>query len=269
MYYMKMVRVPSSGTMGECKLDEVRAIKRAFEILELLRTNKGPHSLASMHKELCLPKTTLARMLRTMEAEGFVEKDSTQQSYILGMKFLHFGYAVSERMTIKQVASPILKRIRDACLETVFIYILHNNRRICVDYMPGKNAVRVMTYIGEESPLYVGASGKVILAHFTEEELGRYFEETEMIPLTDGSIVNRDLLVQDLKQISQRGYAISLGEKTSGVFSVSAPLKDEKGRVRASLSIAAPTDRQSEVDKYIKLVTEGAAEINSYQSIKF
>ncbi|MFZ5631328.1 MAG: IclR family transcriptional regulator [Bacillota bacterium] len=245
--------------------DEVRAIKRAFEILEILRIEKEPKSLAYLHQTLGLSKTTIARILNTLESGGYVERDSSLQKYTLGIKFFYYGNAVYERLTIKQVTAPVLKRIRDACLETVYIYILHNNRRLCVDYLPGKNSVRVMTYLGEESPLYVGASGKVILAHFSNEELEQYFKETELIPFTPNSIVNRDLLEQDLKLIRQRGYAVSLGEKTSGVLSVSAPLMDEKGRVRASISIAAPLDRQSEVEKYIKLVAEGANEINSYK----
>ncbi|MFZ5648519.1 MAG: IclR family transcriptional regulator [Bacillota bacterium] len=249
-------------------MSEVRAIMRAVEILEALRSEKEPQSLASLHHNLGLSKTTLARILNTLENAGYVERDRSQQKYTLGMKLLYYGYAVSEKLTVKQVAAPVLKRIRDACLETVYIYILHNNRRLCVDCLQGKSAVRVMAYVGDESPLYVGASGKAILAYFSEEELDLYFKETDLVPLTPNSIVNRELLEQDLKGIRQRGYAISVGEKVSGVISVSAPLKNERGIVNASISIAAPIDRQSEVDKYIKLVTEGAAEINSYQSIK-
>lgn len=248
--------------------DEVRSIKRALDILEVLRVEKEPRSLAYLHKALDLPKTTLARILNTLEAEGFVERDSTLQKYTLGIKFFYYGHAVSEKLTEKQVVAPVLKRIRDACLESVYIYILHNNRRLCVDYLPGKHTVRVMTYVGDESPLYVGASGKVMLACFTEEELDCYFRETELVPFTPNSIVNRELLEQDLKLIRQRGYAISLGEKAAGVISVSAALKDEKGKVRGSLSIAAPMERQAEVDKYIRLVTEGAAEINSCQPFR-
>ncbi|MCL6612009.1 MAG: IclR family transcriptional regulator [Peptococcaceae bacterium] len=249
--------------------DEVRAIRRALDILEVLRLEKEPKSLAYLHQALGLPKTTLARVLGTLEAAGFVERDSTLQKFTLGMKFFYYGHAVSERITDKQVVAPVLKRIRDACLETVYIYILHNNRRICVDYLPGKNAVRVMTYVGEESPLYVGASGKVILAYFTDEELDQYFKETELVPHTPNTVINRELLMHEIKLIRQRGYAVSLGEKTAGVISVSAPLRDEKGRVRSSLSIAAPLERQSEVDTYVKLVLEGAAEINSYRAIKY
>lgn len=248
--------------------DEVRVLKRAIEILEVLRIEKEPQSLAFLHQTLGLSKTTMARILGTLEAEGFVERDSTLRRYTLGRKFFYYGYAVSERLTGKQVMAPVLQRIRNACSETVYVYILNNNCRLCVDYLPGKNAVRVMTYLGEESPLYAGAAGKVILAYFTKEELEKYFKETELIPLTPYTIVDRELLEQDLRLIRERGYAVSSGEKTLGVISVSAPLKDEKGRVRASISIAAPIDRQSEISTYAKLVTEGAKEINDHVSIR-
>ncbi|KJS12910.1 MAG: hypothetical protein JL56_10775 [Desulfotomaculum sp. BICA1-6] len=248
-------------------MSEVRAVKRAFEILDYLRVEKEPQSLASLHRSLGLSKTTLARILGTLEKSGFVERDSVSQGYILGMKFLHFGYVVSERFTAKKVSTPVLKRIRDACNETVYIYLLNGNSRICVDYLQGKSTVRVMVYLGQESPLYSGASGKAILAYFADEKLEKYFKETELVPLTSNTIVDRDRLRQELKTIRQRGYAVSLGEKVPGVFSISAPIRDEKGIVNASLSIAAPLDRQSEIDSFVKLVVEGAVEISNYSQV--
>lgn len=249
-------------------MSEVRAITRALNILEALQLEKEPQSLASLHRNLGLSKTTLARILSTLEKGGYVERDSSLQGYTLGMKFLHFGHAVSERLTVKQVAAPVLKRIRDTCMETVYIYLLNGNKRICIDCLQGKSTVRVMVYLGQESPLYCGASGKVLLAFFSEERMEKYFQENELHPLTSTTIVNRNLLEQDLISIRQRGYAVSMGEKVSGVISVSAPIRDHKGEVNASLSIAAPIDRQSEIDTFIKMVVEGAAEISSYQSIK-
>ncbi|SFR00897.1 IclR family transcriptional regulator [Desulfoscipio geothermicus] len=248
-------------------MTEVRAVKRAFEILEVLCKEKEPQSLASLHKTLGLSKTTLARILNTLEKGGYVERDSSLQKYALGMKFLHYSYAVSERLTVKQVAAPILRRIRDSCMETVYIYFLHNNQRICIDCLQGKSAVRVMVYLGQESPLYAGASGKAILAYFSKEELEKYFNEVELKPLTPNTIINRDLLEQDLKLIRQRGYATSIGEKVSGVISVSAPIWDKDGKVTSTLSIAAPMDRQSEIENFIQLVKEGAAEISSYHKV--
>lgn len=248
--------------------DEVRSIKRAFDILEILCREKDPKSLAYLHQALGLPKATLARILGTLEAGGFVERDSTQQKYYLGIKFFYYGYAVSERITEKRVVGPVMKRIRDTCLETVYIYILHKNRRLCVDCLAGKNDVRVITHIGDESPLYVGAAGKVILAHFSKEELEKYFQETELVPFTPGSIVSREPLEKELKLVRQQGYAVSLGEKISEVVSVSAPLIDAKGSVRASLTIAAPLERKPEVDNYISLVNAGAEEINKYGALK-
>ncbi|WP_238456532.1 IclR family transcriptional regulator [Desulfotruncus arcticus] len=245
----------------------MRAVNRAFEILEVLCSEKEPQSLASLHKTLGLSKTTLARILNTLEKGGYVERDDSLQKYALGMKFLHYSYAVSERLTVKQVAAPIIKRIRDNCMETVYIYILHGNKRICVHCLQGKSSVRVMVYIGQVSPLYAGASGKAILAYFPEEELEQYFNEVELKPLTPSTIINRDLLEHDLKLIRQRGYAISIGEKDSGAISVSAPIWDKDGKVTSAISIAAPLDRQQEIDKFIKLVKEGAAEISSYHMV--
>ncbi|MCG8401164.1 MAG: IclR family transcriptional regulator [Firmicutes bacterium] len=249
-------------------MSEVRTLKRAFEILDYLRLMEKPQSLASLHKSLGLSKTTLARILATLEKNGYVERDGNSQGYMLGIKFLHFGYVVSERYTVKQVTPLVMKRIRDACMETVYIYLLNNNSRICVDYLQGKSMVRVMVYIGEESPLYCGASGKILLAHFSDEKLEKYLNDTKLVALTTNTIVNRDTLEQELQIIRRQGYAVSYGEKVSGVISASAPIWNEKGDVSSSLSIAAPVERRPELERFVKLVVEGAMEISNYNRVQ-
>lgn len=246
-------------------MPEIKSITKAIEVLEALRREKGPLSLAALHQQLGIPKSTLVRILYTLETAGLIERDAGLKNYYLGMKFLQYARSAAERITVKQVAAPVLKRIRDACLETVYIYILYKNRRICIDCLQGKSDVRVMVYLGQESPLYAGASGKVMLAYFTDEELERYLAETELQPLTDKTIVDREKLLQDLKLIRRRDYAVSRGEKVPGVISVSAPIWDENGRASASLSIAAPMEKQAEIENYVKLVKEGAEEISAYK----
>ncbi|MCA1298801.1 DNA-binding transcriptional regulator [Stappia indica] len=60
----------------------IRSIQRALQVLQAL--NCQPSStIAALHQTTGLPKPTLVRILRTFEADGYVENDSRQGGYVL------------------------------------------------------------------------------------------------------------------------------------------------------------------------------------------
>jgi len=92
-------------------------------------------------------------------------------------------------------------------------------------------------------PMHTTASGKVLLAHWSDAELDRFLQKRRLLRRTCFSIVSADALARDLDAVRVRGFAIDNEENSTGMRCVAAPVFDRNNRVRASLSISGSCDR--------------------------
>jgi len=241
---------------------QVRAIERALMVLDALQ--ESDQGLSELSRKLELPKATLLRILNTLKMNDYIEKDVITQQYRLGLKLLHLGMIVSERFDLKKIATSYLQEIWNECGETVYLNILHEDEILCIDCLHGKKDVRVVAYTGRQSPLYVGASGKAVLAFLPPEKIEQYLSKASLKKVAPGTIIDGEKLKKDLEITRARGYATSFEERFSDALGTSAPLfEGVDGKVIGSVSITAPSNRsEEEVNMYIKLVTEAAQEIS-------
>ncbi len=97
--------------------------------------------------------------------------------------------------------------------------------------------------VGNRSPLYAGASSKCLLAFSPQDFIEDYLKGAELIPLTANTIADINRLGSEIAVTKKQGYAISLGERTSGLGSLSAPILNHRDMIVAALSLAIPEIR--------------------------
>jgi DNA-binding IclR family transcriptional regulator len=242
-------------------MEQVRAVERALIILDALK--EDIQGLSELSRKTNLSKATLLRILNTLIKHGYVSYNQNTQKYDLGIRILQIGMTVSERLDLKKVASPYLEHVWKVSEETVYLNIRNGNERLSIDCLNGKKDVRVVAYVGNNSPLYVGASGKAILAFLDQEEIDEYLEKVVLEKIAPGTIIDIDVLRKDLARTRKLGYATSFEERMSDAKGVSAPIRDINGKVFASISITAPSNRTDEdCELYMQLVTEASREIS-------
>ncbi|MGI6452944.1 MAG: IclR family transcriptional regulator [Syntrophomonadaceae bacterium] len=241
---------------------EIRSVERALLVLEALRESE--QGLSELSRNLELPKATLLRLLVTLMKHGYIEKDENNQKYRLGLKVMHLGMSVIEKFDLKRIGAPFLQEIWQVCGETVYLNVMHENEVLCIDCIHGRKDVRVVAYTGRKSPLYVGASGKAILAFLPMDKIEEYVKSVKLEKIAPGTIVDPDQLLKNLLEIRERGYATSLEERFSDALGTSAPVFDGvNNKVIGSVSITAPSNRtETEIQEYITLVTDAALEIS-------
>lgn len=88
--------------------------------------------------------------------------------------------------------------------------------------------------------------GKAWLAALPDHRLNELYGQTELLPITDQTITDRDTLTRELETIRDQGYATSHGESESGVGSIGVAVCNPQGEPRAAMSLALPLDRWSE-----------------------
>lgn len=242
--------------------DKNKTVVKSMDILKLFRNN-GELTLNEIVKLSGMPKTSVHRMLGSLEDMEFLKRDS-QGRYSLGLIFMEFGQLVKERINIRQIALPTMYYLREEVGEAVNLVIREGSEAIYIEKLDTLKPVRVYTRIGRRAPLYGGACPRILLAYMPKEELESYLNETELLPIGRGTILDKEKLKSILEQDRKNGYSISDSELQDDSFAVAAPIFDSLNDITASLSIVGPSVRFTEehISKLIEGVKRGAREIS-------
>jgi IclR family KDG regulon transcriptional repressor len=245
--------------------NSMQTISRTIQILRSFSKDKKELSLAELHHKLGLSKSSLQRILNTLVINGFLEKDNKKKTYKLGIELYYLGKLVEEHSHLLTTAKPYLRDLRDRFGENVYLNIIENNERKCIAFEEKKHDLMTISYIGQTSPLYAGASAKLLLAFLPSDKIKQYLQETELIPMTESTITDKEKLKEELYNIKEKGYAISFGERVSGVCSISAPILNRWDEVIAGISISAPLVRVNDsiIDDFISSIKEVANQISN------
>ncbi|WP_186672406.1 IclR family transcriptional regulator [Sporosarcina sp. BP05] len=210
-----------------------------------------------------IPKTSVYRMLMSLEEMGFLEK-GIDLKYRLGLLFLKFGHLVSSRLDIRQIAYPVMENLHNDVKEAINLIIKQGDEAIYIEKIDRNQKVRLYTAIGRRSPLYAGACSRIILSYLPQPEITAYMESIELKPFASGTITDKERLHDTIRQAKKDGYTISNSELENHTSAIAAPIFDYKGNVVAGLSVAGiEANYQDEnIPIFAARVKEAAEEIS-------
>jgi DNA-binding IclR family transcriptional regulator len=224
--------------MEENKVN-VRAVERALDIL-LCFTESTDWAMTEIADKVGLHKSTVHRMLATLENKGFVVRDKASDRYRLGMRLWELSAHLSGDNDPAVVWLPEMERLRDAVGETVSLYVRDGKERIRIQAVQSNQSVRRVAPVGVRLPLFIGAASKVLIAYADPAAREEIMNESEW-PLP----VERERYSEQLGDVRRLGYATSVEERESGAAAVSAPILDRTGKLAAALSVSGPVSRFS------------------------
>lgn len=209
-----------------------------------------------------MPKSTVFRIIQTLEMRGFLAKMPNQQppKYQLGLKLLQFGNIVAERLEIRNIALPYMLELRDQVDEAVNLIVRDEDEGVYIEKVDARHYVRVYTQVGRKSPLYAGACPRILLSFMSDDEITDLLNRVELKQMTPGTNTDKQLLWQSIQAARQNGFTVSHGELQPDSSSIAVPIRDFTGEVIAGLSLAGATSRfNGERLGYLILETKEAA----------
>ncbi|MCL5012991.1 MAG: IclR family transcriptional regulator [Firmicutes bacterium] len=236
------------------------SLYRAMEVLECFATANTP-TLKDIVAQTKMPRTTVFRALKTFVALEYLEYDGETGRYALSPKLFRLGSMAINSSSLARFARPVMEAIWARFGETVYLNIRSGDERLCIASLPCTQPLQVNMPVGHRSPLYAGATAKVLLTSLSDSAIEGYLKRTPLVKLTDNTPTNTEKLWQDIRRIRERGYAHTSGERIKGVQAFSVPIYDHTGSVAAALSLLIPSARVEDVDiEAIKdtLLTESA-----------
>ncbi|HZG74993.1 MAG TPA: IclR family transcriptional regulator [Paenibacillus sp.] len=216
----------------------VRAVERALDIL-LVFTEHTSLGLTEIADKVGLHKSTVHRLLASLEGKGFLIRDAATEKYRLGFRVWELSAQLAGQTDDPgTLLLPEMERLRDLVGETISLYIREGNERIRIQAVQSHQAIRRVAPIGARLPLYVGASSKVLLA-FADEAARDALLNSPDWPAS----VDRETFLRGLDTIREVGYATSVEEREPGAAAVAAPIFAGAGRLAAALAVSGPSNR--------------------------
>jgi IclR family transcriptional regulator, KDG regulon repressor len=222
----------------------VQSIERAFQILELLRSQERELGVSEIAKLIGLSTTTTHRLLKTLITCRAIKQDQQTRLYDLNSYLLAYGKAVLNRFNFLSAVHPILGDLSKRVGETVFMGILDEQYDLVyidqVDTLD--HPLRMTPQIGLRQPAHCTSLGKVLLANLPDEKLSVFLQRGSFVRKTEFTITTADVLSKELQKVRSVGFALDQEEMENGICCVAAPVQNSNGTIVA-ISVSGPSSR--------------------------
>lgn len=238
-----------------------KAAERLLDVIDAISVADAPLAVSEVTQLTGLNKSTASRILQLLADRDYVTRDDDSRRYRVGPTLLGLSATTAKRSELIRIAHPYLEMIRNESGETTSLHLRVMDERLCIDAVDRFPPQLHIQPLGLRSPLYVGTSGKVIVAHLDPSARARLVEEAGFSGADAGE------LARELEFVHDRGFLVGISPKTQRHTTISAPLFRDS-RVFGSVTITGPHDRwtQSAAGDYAERLKEHSETISAVVS---
>ena len=239
----------------------VQSVERAFEILDAVALR--PAGVTDLSARLRLPKSTVFRLLATLEHIGAVERVNGS-GWRIGPGVAGLAWGASADRALASLARPVLVSLVAEIGEAAGLALPDGYTVHYVDQVESDNPVQVRDWTGTRAPLHAAPSGLVLLAEWPDEAIAGYLAR-DLERVTPRTLVDPAALRLRLSEVKTQGYAWGLGEFAEGINSIAAPVRDGRGKPIAAVHVHGPAYRYpaaERLDQIAARVVAAAATID-------
>jgi DNA-binding IclR family transcriptional regulator len=218
-----------------------RAISKALEVLEILKRSPNPQALHQLTSKVALTKSSLFRILHTLEVTGYVER-TTDGRYVITIDRRPL-IPTSLLTRLLRIAVPHLKELTRQFRESTALGVLIDNHIEVMAVTESPEVVRMANTPGRILQPHASAIGKSIAAFQTEERRERLLRSYGILAMTSKTITDETVLRDEFRHVREQGYALDSGETTLDGQCFGSPIIMSDGEVLAAISMSLPATR--------------------------
>ncbi|AFR19182.1 IclR family transcriptional regulator [Burkholderia pseudomallei BPC006] len=235
----------------------VPGLERGLRILAEFSPREPVLGAPELSKRLGIPRTTVFRLLQTLESLGFLERADKDRNYRLGVAVLRLGFEYLSSLELTDLGLPVIESLRDATGFTAHIVI--RDGRDVVFVAKAQNAGNafgsVRVNVGTRLPAHATTHGHVLMGDLSLAQLRALYPERALERVTKATPETVDALFDVIRDDARRGYGIGNSAFERDISVVTAPVRNEASRIVAVVTVTVP---RPEIDA--ALVAEGLVE---------
>lgn len=217
----------------------VQSVERAAAIVRLLAAETEPLGLAQISAALGLAKPTAHGLLRTLCDVEFVDRDE-QGRYRVGRDLLQLGSTQLDANELRSRAINWTDALAARTGEASRVAMFRDGEAVIAHHVFRVGSAHQMLETGATIPLHATALGKVLIAF--DPGAARLVLDRPLESLTYRTVTDRSVLVRQLADVRDVGYAVAVEESEQGVAGIAAPVRDRGGYVVAAIGVGGPVE---------------------------
>ncbi|MBO9448320.1 IclR family transcriptional regulator [Ruegeria sp. R14_0] len=252
-------------TDSQDKETQIPTNLRLLLILEEVARRGVAVKPSELVEALGLAKPTVHRLLQTAETEGFLQRDLDGRSFGPGprLRLLSVNTMSSEHLRTARLA--ILRSVAEDVGETCNLAIPDREGMIYLDRVETKWPLRIQLPVGTQVPFHCTASGKMYLSTLRQKTLDGFLAAGNLKPQTERSLTDPGVLRAEILKIAEKQFSTDDEEFMAGMTALAVPVLDGQGRLVATLSVHAPTQRHDvkSLMSFLAVLQKGASELSA------
>ena len=239
------------------------SLRNALRLLNLFSVEEPELQLEDMASRLKIGQSTAYRLVHTLIEEGFIVRDPFSKSYRLAASVLALSHTIMTKVDLCHLSLPILEKLAEKTGETAHIGVFKDYQVLYLLKMDSSYPIHLLSHAGRKNPIHCTSTGQVLLANqsdaMIEQVISKGLTSYSAKTITDPEKLRELLKINSFTRICRESRRTS----RRGGTSIAAPVKNNKGKVIASVSIAGPTSRinQQTISKLTKQVQQAADDI--------
>lgn len=238
------------------------SVVSAFRVLEAVAETQ-PVGLSELARIVGLPKSTVQRVLLTLQEVGWLRPtETTPTRWQLTYRVVAVVGRAGGGESLRDNALPVMNELQLATTETIHLAAADGDSLVLVERLDTSHRLRAFLPLGERIPLHASATGLAFLSACGQGYLDDYLAGPLPAQTAD-TITDPDRIRAVVNEVRERGYSMNVGGLSLGISSLGAPIVGPSGAV-AALSVSGPSSRITE-DRFDELgaqVRDAAARIS-------
>lgn len=221
----------------------IGSLVKGLRILEFVAESTYGVRVSDVERALSIPAPNVAVFLNTLIQLGYVIKDPLEPRYFISEKIVHLGKRIStpKYTQLKLAAQESMTDLHAEFNENVILGVLNKYMVQTVLVIQSTQRVQI-TNLSEKNIAHATALGKAMLAYMPNAYIENYLKHADFLSITERTIVDKSILLEELDRVRERGFAINLGEHSPEIMAVAAPIFNGS-HVTASLAVQFPEHR--------------------------
>lgn len=224
--------------------EDIRRL-RPLTVLEHLTGTSQPLTLAQLAGLMQVPKSTLMRLLRAMEVQGYVLYMPAERGFVPGGKSTNLALRLLRGSNIRRECRAVLRDLVRKLGETCNLTVPDAGRVLYVERIDTTAPLRMHLQPGTWVPMHCTASGKLFLASMSLLDRRSVLAHLQLTKNSPRTIVDMSELEAELERIAKRGVGIDNEEFVRGMVAVAVPVRGPDGKTVAAVACHGPTARVS------------------------